>query len=111
MGKRWGLRVVAAATVAAAVLSGCSERQEANDTLPTATGEPTPTAEELPPLGPADFPMPGEAREKTPEGAVEFTRYYVSLIEYVADRGSLDSQPLLDLQSLKGQGLATGIVD
>ncbi|HEX2074853.1 MAG TPA: hypothetical protein VHF92_13800, partial [Geodermatophilus sp.] len=90
--------MVAAATVAAAVLSGCSERQEANDTLPTATSEPTSTTEELPPLGPANFPMPAEARAKTPEGAVEFMRYYMSLTEVLAEQ-ALDPQPLLDLSN------------
>ncbi|MBM7807030.1 hypothetical protein JOD57_002867 [Geodermatophilus bullaregiensis] len=91
-------RTAAALAVAAAALAGCSEAEPANATLPTATAEPAPTTEALPPLGPADFPMPPEAREKTPEGAVEFTRYYVRLIEYVGD-GSLDPQPLIDLSS------------
>jgi hypothetical protein len=40
--------------------------------------------------------MPDEARQKTPEGAVEFARYYVTLTKYLADN-SADPEPLLSL--------------
>ncbi len=89
-------RTTAAVVVAVAVLSGCSDEQPANETLPTTSAEPSPSAEELPPLGPADFPVPDEAREKTPEGALEFTRYYVALGAHIGT-GPLDPRPLLDL--------------
>ncbi len=89
-------RTAAALMVAAAALAGCSEAEPASETLPTTSAPAAPTSEALPPLGPADFPMPPEAREKTPEGATEFARYYVQLIEYVSD-GDLDPQPLIDL--------------
>jgi hypothetical protein len=88
--RRW----LAFIAVGAVLLSGCSKKQEANDTLPSpSAAETTP---ELPPLGPAAFPVPSEAREKTPAGTVEFVRYYVSLTKYLADH-SLDPDPLLDL--------------
>lgn len=62
-------------------LAGCSEPQQANDTLPTApattSAEPT-----LEPLGPADFPVPDEAREQTLGGAVAMASYYFSLLNY-----------------------------
>ncbi len=63
--------------VGAALLSGCSEKQEANDTLPTPSA--AETTEALPELGPPDLPMPAEAREQTVEGADAFTRYYVEI--------------------------------
>ncbi|MGY2075091.1 DUF6318 family protein [Blastococcus sp. SYSU DS0828] len=76
------------------LLTGCAEKQEASATLPTT--EAAPTTETLPPLGPADFPVPDEAREKTPEGAVEFVRYYVELTKYLAVN-SREPEPLLQL--------------
>lgn len=78
----------------AAALSACSPKQEANESLPSSSAGPS--KPELPPLGPADFPVPKEARQKTPEGAVEFVRYYMSLPEHLA-RTTLDPQALLDL--------------
>ena len=89
-------RTATALAVATAALAGCSEAEPANATLPAATAEPSPTTEELPPLGPADFPMPPEAREKTPNGALAFTRYYMGLIWHIG-KGPVDPQPLLDL--------------
>jgi hypothetical protein len=92
--RQWSVRRVAVVAVVTALLSGCSEKQEASHTLPSTTAaESTP---ELPPLGPEDFPVPPEAREKTPEGAVDFVRYYASLTKYVAEN-SLDPEPLLSL--------------
>jgi hypothetical protein len=40
--------------------------------------------------------VPAEAREKSPEGAVEFVRYYASLTKYLAENGE-DPEPLLAL--------------
>jgi hypothetical protein len=94
--RRWTLRLVAGLAAGAVVLSGCSERQEAADTLPGADAEPSATEAELPPLGPSEFPVPDAARERTPEGALEFTRYYVKLNGHIAS-GPLNPQPLLDL--------------
>ncbi|MGY2082279.1 hypothetical protein [Blastococcus sp. SYSU DS0539] len=59
------------------VLTGCAAKQEANTTLPPTSAAPTP---ELPLLGPADFPVPDEARTKDAAGAEAFLRYYVELL-------------------------------
>ena len=67
--------------VGVSVLAGCSaEGQQASTELPPASStsaEPTP---ELPPLGPADFPVPDEARVQDEAGAEAFLRYYIDLI-------------------------------
>jgi hypothetical protein len=79
--------------VGALALTGCSEKQEANTTLPTT--EAAPTTEALPPLGPADFPVPDEARTKDAAGAEAFLRYYIELSN--RQQVALDGQPLRDL--------------
>ena len=79
--------------VATALLSGCAEKQEARDTLPTASAPPT--TEALPELGPADFPVPDEARTKDAAGAEAFLRYYIELIN--RQRAIPAGQPLRDL--------------
>jgi hypothetical protein len=79
--------------LATALLSGCAEKQEARDSLPTKSA--APTTEALPELGPADFPVPDEARTKDAAGAEAFARYYAELInrQQVIPAG----QPLRDL--------------
>lgn len=89
-------RTAAALVVAAGALAGCSGAEPASETLPTTSAQAAPTSDALPPLGPADFPMPPEAREKTPDGAVEFTRYYIALGHHISE-GIDDPQPLLNL--------------
>ncbi|PWW21786.1 hypothetical protein JD79_00927 [Geodermatophilus normandii] len=91
-------RTAAALVVATAALAGCSEAEPASETLPSTSAQAAPTTEALPPLGPADFPMPPEARQKTPAGAVEFTRYYMALGNHIAT-GPLDPEPLLELSN------------
>jgi hypothetical protein len=84
---------VSGLVVAAAVLTGCSEKQEASTTLPpTSAAE---TTEALPQLGPADFPVPDEARTKDAAGAKAFLGYYIDLLNH--QRPLLDGDPLLDL--------------
>ena len=90
-------RTAAALAVAAAALAGCSEAEPANATLPTATAEPAPTTEALPPLGPADFPMPPEARTQDAAGAEAFTRYYIGLINRTST--VMDAAPLREFSS------------
>jgi hypothetical protein len=82
--------------VGGVVLTGCSQKQEASHTLPTTSAAETTAA--LPPLGPATFPVPAEAREKSPEGALVFAKYYVDLAFAVGDSG-VPSQSLLDLST------------
>ncbi|MDP5185388.1 DUF6318 family protein [Blastococcus sp. BMG 814] len=74
---RTTLGCVLAGTV---LLTGCSEKQEASTSLPTPAA--APTTEALPPLGPADLPMPDEAREQTADGAQAFSEYYVELYNH-----------------------------
>ena len=73
-----GLRVLLVAVVGAVLVSGCTAETPANDTLPTAS-EGAESSAELEPLGPADLPMPVEARERTPAGAEAFIRYYMDI--------------------------------
>jgi hypothetical protein len=74
------VRVAAAVLAGAAVLTGCSDRGTANETLPSSSTTAAPTSAALQPLGPPDLPMPKEAREPTAAGAESFLRYYVDLM-------------------------------
>jgi hypothetical protein len=85
--------VVVGLVVGTTLLAGCSEKVEANDTLPSTTA--SPTTESLPPVGPADFPVPDEARTKDAAGAEAFLRYYIELSN--RQQELLDGQPLRDL--------------
>jgi hypothetical protein len=67
-----------AGIVMVTLLSGCSEKQEANETLPSTSA--SPSTEALPELGPADFPVPDEARTKDAPGAEAFLRYWIELL-------------------------------
>jgi hypothetical protein len=93
--RRPGLRraTVAGLLVGMALLTGCSQPTEANDTLPSTSS--APTSEALPELGPADFPVPDEARTKDAAGAEAFLRYYVELSN--RQQELLDGEPLRDL--------------
>jgi hypothetical protein len=92
--RRWTLRLVACAVGACAVLTGCSDAQQARETLPPVTSAP-PSEETLPPLGPEDMPMPAEARTQDAAGAEAFVRYYIDLINRTST--VMDAQPLRDL--------------
>ncbi|KQS68783.1 DUF6318 family protein [Modestobacter sp. Leaf380] len=84
------------AVVGAVLVSGCTAETPANDTLPTAS-EGAESSAELEPLGPADLPMPVEARERTPAGAEAFVEYYVALIN--ASQVSLQSDFIRQLSA------------
>jgi hypothetical protein len=88
------VRGAAAAAVGIAVLAGCSDGGTANQTLPPTSATAAETSESLPPLGPADFPVPVEAREETPAGAEAALRYFLSLIAHQSNKAG---QPLRDL--------------
>jgi hypothetical protein len=92
--RRWALRLTACLLAGAAVLTGCSDKQEANESLPT-TSSAEPTEDALPPLGPEDLPMPDEARTQDAAGAEAFVRYYIELINRTST--VMDAQPLRDL--------------
>jgi hypothetical protein len=84
---------VVGAVIGTALLAGCSEKQEANDTLPSPSA--AETTEELPEVGPADFPVPDEARTKDAAGAEAFLRYWIDLID--RQRAIPAGQPIRDL--------------
>ncbi|SFO42841.1 hypothetical protein SAMN05660359_03397 [Geodermatophilus obscurus] len=79
-----------------ALLAGCaSEAAEApSESLPS-TSSPAPTTEALPAVGPADFPVPPEARTKDAAGAEAFLRYWIDLLN--RQRAIPAGQPLRDL--------------
>jgi hypothetical protein len=87
---RW---TVAGLVVGTVLLGGCSAKQEANDTLPSTSA--AETTEALPDVGPADFPVPDEARTKDAAGAEAFMRYYIDLLNH--QRPLLDGEPLQEL--------------
>jgi hypothetical protein len=92
--RRWTVGVMAC-LAAATVLSGCSAKQPANETLPSTSSSAAPTTPALPPLGPQDMPMPDEARTQDAAGAEAFVRYYIELINRTSD--VMDAAPLRDL--------------
>lgn len=75
------------------LLTGCAEKQQANETLPSSSA--APTTEALPPMGPADFPVPEEARTQDAVGAEAFLRYWIDLLNH--QQGIPAGQPLRDL--------------
>jgi len=91
--RRRSLRMVAGLVVAVVLVGGCSSKHEANDTLPSASE--TSASPSLEPLGPADFPMPDEARAESDVGAEATARYYLSLTSYSFK--TLDTKPLREL--------------
>jgi uncharacterized protein DUF6318 len=88
----WTRQLVACLAAGGVVLSGCSDRQEANDTLPEADASPSASESVLPPLGPPDLPMPAEARTQDAAGAEAFVRYYIDLINRTST--VMDAAPL-----------------
>jgi hypothetical protein len=88
--RRWSPRLLAGVLVGAALLSGCAQKQQASETLPSASA--SPTEDTLPPLGPEDLPMPPEARTQDAAGAEAFVRYYIALINRTSD--VMDAEPL-----------------
>ncbi|TYP90830.1 DUF6318 family protein [Blastococcus xanthinilyticus] len=81
--------------LATVTLTGCSEQHETRITSPTSSAGETPP--ELPPIGPEDILMPEEAREKTPDGAESFVRYYFDLVNRMST--TLDARPLRQLSA------------
>jgi hypothetical protein len=87
------VRASAAGLIAAVLLGGCSEKQEASTTLPSTSA--TPATESLPVVGPADFPVPDEARTKDAAGAEAFLQYFLDLLDH--QREIPDGQPIREL--------------
>ncbi len=91
------MRLTAAAVaVGTALLTGCgaAEAEAPSTSLPSATTA-APTTEALPVVGPADFPVPPEARTQDAAGAEAFLRYWIDLID--RQRAIPAGQPLRDL--------------
>ena len=97
MTRRWTLRLLAGLAAGVVVLNGCSQRQEANQTLPGADASPSASEAELPPLGPPDLPMPAEARTQDAAGAEAFVRYYIDLINRTST--VMDAAPLREFSN------------
>ena len=96
MTRRLGLQLAAILAAGCVALTGCAEKQEASHTLPTASA--AASTPDLPPQGPEAFPVPAEAREKTPEGALAFAKYFIALGTEIG-KGKAPSQALLDLST------------
>lgn len=92
MARGWALRILACLAAVTVLVTGCSHKQEPKAAAPTTSAKPSPT---LPPLGPADFPVPAEGRQKTEAGVIAFAKYYIDLTNHLA--ATLDSGPLREL--------------
>ncbi len=89
---------LAAALLGTALLTGCAgETAEAPSASLPSTSSPAPTTEALPVVGPADFPVPPEARTADAAGAEAFLRYWIDLLN--RQRAIPAGQPLRDLSS------------
>lgn len=96
--RRWTLRFAACLGVLTVLISGCTEKQQANETLPSASKtSASESQEKLPPLGPEDFPMPKEARTKDAAGAKAFVHYFLALYNWT--RANLNTADLRSLSS------------
>jgi hypothetical protein len=86
----------ATAALGTALLTGCgaAEAEAPSTSLPSATTA-APTTEAPPVVGPADFPVPPEARTQDAAGAEAFLRYWIDLID--RQRAIPAGQPLRDL--------------
>ncbi|WP_448638616.1 hypothetical protein [Geodermatophilus sp. URMC 63] len=88
------IRLTAAAVALGTLLTGCGGGDETpSQTLPSATA--APTTEALPVVGPADFPVPPEARTQDAAGAEAFLRYWIDLLD--RQQAIPAGQPLRDL--------------
>lgn len=75
------------------LVAGCSaEEQQASTELPSASSTPAEPTPELPPLGPADFPVPDEARVQDKAGAEAFLRYFVAMLN--RQQSATDGEPI-----------------
>jgi hypothetical protein len=80
MARRWTVRLAACSVALPLLLAGCSQKQQASQSVPTTSKAAAPSSS-LPALGPADFPLPAAARQKTPDGVEAFANYYVQLLD------------------------------
>ncbi len=85
-----------AVVLGTAQLTGCSgaTAEAPSDSLPS-TSSAAPTTAGLPAVGPADFPVPPEARTQDAAGAEAFLRYWIELLN--RQQAIPAGQPLRDL--------------
>jgi hypothetical protein len=95
MARRWALGLLACLAAGPLLLGACSSGGKASTSLPSTSNVAAKPTSTLPPLGPADFPMPSAARQKTSDGVTAFTKYYVELLDRT--RSSLVTAPVRDL--------------
>ncbi|MGY1696835.1 MULTISPECIES: hypothetical protein [unclassified Geodermatophilus] len=91
------MRLAAAAVaLGTTLLTGCgsADAEAPSTSLPSATSA-APTTEALPVVGPADFPVPPEARTQDAAGAEAFLRYWIDLLN--RQQAIPAGQPLRDL--------------
>ncbi|MGY1777082.1 hypothetical protein ACI8AV_14580 [Geodermatophilus sp. SYSU D00804] len=89
--------LIAVVVGAALLLPACavSDDDEAPSTSLPTTSAPASTTEALPVVGPADFPVPPEARTQDAAGAEAFLRYWIELLN--RQQAIPAGQPLRDL--------------
>lgn len=93
--QRW-LGRTAVALVVGALLAGCgSDEAPSESRAAESTAEAAADPGSLVPLGPADLPVPEDARARTPEGAMAFLHYYLGLINHT--NRTMDPAHLIDL--------------
>ncbi len=80
-----------------ALIAGCAQPQQAASLPPAPSSSAAPSTPALPPMGPADFPVPPEARTKDAAGVEAFVRYWIDLLD--RQRAIPAGQPLRDLSS------------
>ncbi|MGY1728068.1 hypothetical protein ACI79J_13950 [Geodermatophilus sp. SYSU D01062] len=89
--------LIAVVLGAALLLPACaaSDDDEAPSTSLPTTSAPASTTEALPVVGPADFPVPPEARTQDAAGAEAFLRYWIDLLN--RQQAIPAGQPIRDL--------------
>lgn len=93
--KQW-LGRAAAVLVVGALLTGCGGAEPPpQPRAAESTAPPVVDPADLAPLGPADLPVPVDARARTPEGAMAFLHYYLGLINHT--NRTMDPAHLIDL--------------
>lgn len=95
---------------AALLLSGCTSTQRAGS-LPPTTRTAAASTTGLAPLGPADFPVPAEARAQTADGATAFLKYYIELLGRAQQSNNSDGLRELSNDCDTCERFATGLDD
>ncbi len=112
-GRRWVPNAVGAGLLAAAALGvgGCSGGSDPAPSDSTTSAVPTPTVTSVSPTPSPSVSVPDAARAQTPEGAVEFAKFYVQEASdaYVTADAAVVRE--LALPQCSGCEVIAGIVD